>query len=54
MKEDVKEKERSYGSIMIERLTGSEDGRIDHVLQVTELVSTLPYIFLLSVLDLLH
>lgn len=32
-KEDVKEKERSYGSIMIERLTGSEDGRIDHVLQ---------------------
>ncbi|XP_026665196.2 phospholipase SGR2 isoform X2 [Phoenix dactylifera] len=32
--EEVKEKERSYGSIMIERLTGSEDGRIDHVLQV--------------------
>lgn len=26
--------ERSYGSIMMERLTGSEDGRIDHVLQV--------------------
>nr|XP_009625727.1 phospholipase SGR2 isoform X1 [Nicotiana tomentosiformis]XP_009625729.1 phospholipase SGR2 isoform X1 [Nicotiana tomentosiformis]XP_018633305.1 phospholipase SGR2 isoform X1 [Nicotiana tomentosiformis]XP_033517288.1 phospholipase SGR2 isoform X1 [Nicotiana tomentosiformis]XP_033517289.1 phospholipase SGR2 isoform X1 [Nicotiana tomentosiformis] len=25
--------ERSYGSIMMERLTGSEDGRIDHVLQ---------------------
>ncbi|XP_031391825.1 phospholipase SGR2 isoform X2 [Punica granatum] len=25
--------ERSYGSLMIERLTGSEDGRIDHVLQ---------------------
>nr|XP_029118235.1 phospholipase SGR2 isoform X2 [Elaeis guineensis] len=32
-KEDAKEKERSYGSIMIERLTGSEGGRIDHVLQ---------------------
>ncbi|KAH6812598.1 shoot gravitropism 2 [Perilla frutescens var. frutescens] len=26
-------KERSYGSIMMERLTGSENGRIDHVLQ---------------------
>ncbi|KAL8223393.1 hypothetical protein R6Q57_018868 [Mikania cordata] len=25
--------ERSYGSIMLETLTGSEDGRIDHVLQ---------------------
>ncbi|KAI3754275.1 hypothetical protein L1987_54055 [Smallanthus sonchifolius] len=25
--------ERSYGSIMLERLTGSQDGRIDHVLQ---------------------
>lgn len=31
--EDLQEKERSYGSLMIERLTGSEDGRIDHVLQ---------------------
>ncbi|KAK8681498.1 hypothetical protein V6N13_053900 [Hibiscus sabdariffa] len=32
--EDVEEtEERSYGSLMIERLTGSEDGRIDHVLQ---------------------
>lgn len=31
--EDIKGKERSYGSLMIERLTGSEDGRIDHVLQ---------------------
>ncbi|CAL5434566.1 unnamed protein product [Camellia sinensis] len=32
--EDTQEKEeRSYGSIMMERLTGSEDGRIDHVLQ---------------------
>ncbi|RCV29405.1 hypothetical protein SETIT_6G010900v2 [Setaria italica] len=27
------EKERSYGSMMMERLTGSPDGRIDHVLQ---------------------
>nr|GMD15513.1 Phospholipase SGR2 [Ipomoea batatas] len=26
--------DRSYGSIMMEKLTGSEDGRIDHVLQV--------------------
>ncbi|KAL7124629.1 hypothetical protein ABFS83_14G061800 [Erythranthe nasuta] len=25
--------ERSYGSVMIERLTGTENGRIDHVLQ---------------------
>lgn len=25
--------ERSYGSIMMERLTGSEDGRVDHMLQ---------------------
>ncbi|XP_034677192.1 phospholipase SGR2-like [Vitis riparia] len=25
--------ERSYGSIMLERLTGSEDGRVDHMLQ---------------------
>ncbi|XP_031123182.1 phospholipase SGR2-like [Ipomoea triloba] len=25
--------DRSYGSIMMEKLTGSEDGRIDHVLQ---------------------
>ncbi|KAK1437527.1 hypothetical protein QVD17_03320 [Tagetes erecta] len=31
--EEPKEIERSYGSIMLERLTGSEDGRIDHVLQ---------------------
>lgn len=32
--ENVEEKEEtSYGSLMIERLTGSE-GRIDHVLQV--------------------
>ncbi|KAI7993058.1 Phospholipase SGR2 [Camellia lanceoleosa] len=32
--EDTQEKEeRSYGSIMMERLTGGEDGRIDHVLQ---------------------
>lgn len=26
--------ERSYGSVMMERLTGSRDGRVDHVLQV--------------------
>jgi len=32
--ESANEKERSYGSIMMERLTGSPDGRIDHVLQV--------------------
>uniref|UniRef100_A0A5B6YT24 Putative phospholipase SGR2 isoform X2 n=1 Tax=Davidia involucrata TaxID=16924 RepID=A0A5B6YT24_DAVIN len=32
--ENALEKEgRSYGSIMMERLTGSEDGRIDHMLQ---------------------
>ncbi|XP_077224242.1 phospholipase SGR2-like isoform X2 [Tasmannia lanceolata] len=32
--EDVQEaKERTYGSIMMKRLTGSENGRVDHVLQ---------------------
>ncbi|KAM7477268.1 hypothetical protein LguiB_024511 [Lonicera macranthoides] len=32
--DDAQQKEeRSYGSLMIERLTGTEDGRIDHVLQ---------------------
>nr|XP_023882469.1 phospholipase SGR2 [Quercus suber]POF22783.1 phospholipase sgr2 [Quercus suber] len=32
--EDSQEKEgRSYGSLMIRRLTGSEEGRIDHMLQ---------------------
>ncbi|KAL8223191.1 hypothetical protein R6Q57_020590 [Mikania cordata] len=31
--EEPEEIERSYGSIMLERLTGSQDGRIDHVLQ---------------------
>ncbi|PVH36158.1 hypothetical protein PAHAL_6G009500 [Panicum hallii] len=31
--ETANEKERSYGSMMMERLTGAPDGRIDHVLQ---------------------
>ncbi|GJN12631.1 hypothetical protein PR202_ga30926 [Eleusine coracana subsp. coracana] len=31
--ESTEEKGRSYGSMMMERLTGSPDGRIDHVLQ---------------------
>ncbi|XP_024959386.1 phospholipase SGR2-like isoform X2 [Cynara cardunculus var. scolymus] len=31
--EQPEEIERSYGSIMLERITGSRDGRIDHVLQ---------------------
>ncbi|MQL92429.1 hypothetical protein Taro_025048 [Colocasia esculenta] len=31
--EEAKVKERSYGSIMMERLTRSEDGRIDYMLQ---------------------
>lgn len=32
---DSQEKEeRSYGSLMMERLTGSEEGHIDHMLQV--------------------
>lgn len=31
--EEPEETGRPYGSIMMERLTGSEDGRIDHVLQ---------------------
>uniref|UniRef100_A0A0D9WAQ1 DDHD domain-containing protein n=1 Tax=Leersia perrieri TaxID=77586 RepID=A0A0D9WAQ1_9ORYZ len=38
--EDVdsnEEKEKSYGYMMMERLTGSPDGRIDHVLQVIKL-----------------
>lgn len=37
--EKANEKERSYGSIMMERLTGSPDGRIDHVLQVIKFCS---------------
>ena len=33
--ETTQEKEeRSYGSLMMERVTGSQEGRIDHVLQV--------------------
>uniref|UniRef100_A0A2P2MMW6 DDHD domain-containing protein n=1 Tax=Rhizophora mucronata TaxID=61149 RepID=A0A2P2MMW6_RHIMU len=33
--ENVKKKEeKTYGSIMMERLTGSEEGRIDHTIQV--------------------
>lgn len=33
--EAVEEKEeRSYGSLIMERLTGSMEGRIDHMLQV--------------------
>jgi hypothetical protein len=31
------EKEKSYGYMLMERLTGSPDGRIDHVLQVIKL-----------------
>ena len=29
---------RSYGSLMMERLTGTRDGRIDHMLQVEEIM----------------
>lgn len=32
--QSMHEKERSYGSIMMERVTGSKEGRVDHVLQV--------------------
>ncbi|XP_052621901.1 phospholipase SGR2 isoform X1 [Lactuca sativa] len=31
--EEAEERGRPYGAIMMERITGSEDGRIDHVLQ---------------------
>ncbi|PWA96655.1 shoot gravitropism 2 (SGR2) [Artemisia annua] len=31
--EESEEIERSYGLLMLERLTGSQDGRVDHVLQ---------------------
>lgn len=35
MEETDDEKDgRSYGSLMMERLTGTLDGRIDHMLQV--------------------
>jgi hypothetical protein len=30
---DDEKDDRSYGSLMIERLTGTRDGRIDHMLQ---------------------
>ncbi|WOL03623.1 phospholipase SGR2 [Canna indica] len=30
---DIQQNDRSYGSIMMERLTGSQDGRVDHALQ---------------------
>jgi hypothetical protein len=43
------EKERSYGSIMMERLTSSPNSQIDHVLQVTKLRSTLTLYFWLAV-----
>ncbi|KAJ0024806.1 hypothetical protein Pint_07063 [Pistacia integerrima] len=32
--------ERSYGVIMMERLTGSAEGRIDHMLQAFKLIPT--------------
>ncbi len=32
--EGAHEEESLYGSLMMERLTGNEDGHIDHVLQV--------------------
>jgi len=32
--ESSEEEETSYGSFMMERLTGSKSGRIDHMLQV--------------------
>ena len=35
--EESEEIERSYGLLMLERLTGSQDGRVDHVLQVCTL-----------------
>lgn len=31
--DNIQEKERTYGSLMMERLTGSEDGHVDYVLQ---------------------
>ncbi|XP_072971763.1 phospholipase SGR2-like [Typha angustifolia] len=44
--EGAQEKERSYGCLMMERLTGSRDGRIDHVLQ--EKTFQHPYILALG------
>jgi hypothetical protein len=46
--ESANEEGRSYGSIMMERLTGSPDGRIDHVLQVIKFRSIMFLIFLLG------
>lgn len=44
--EESEEKEKSYGSIMLERLTGSQDGRIDHVLQVCIFISLFTHLLM--------
>lgn len=44
---------RTYGSFMMQMLTGSEDGRVDHVLQVSDcFVAMLSDIFALLILGL--
>lgn len=52
--EEAEERGRPYGAIMMERITGSEDGRIDHVLQVCILFglngNELPFVCLLYIL----
>lgn len=39
------EEEMSYGSLMMERLTGSKTGRVDHMLQVWSYYIPLPILF---------
>ena len=38
--EAEQEEERSYGSYMMERLTGNIEGRVDHMLQVCSFIHT--------------
>lgn len=40
------EEETSYGSLMMERLTGSKTGRVDHMLQVWSYYIPLSILFL--------
>lgn len=46
--------QRSYGLLMMERLTGSEEGRVDHVLQVRICIIFMPLYEFVLVCRLLY